>query len=184
MMTTKYRWLASAALAAALVSYAGAADAAGVKLGTLSCHVSSGWGFVFGSSRDLRCYFHPNNREPERYEGSISKFGVDIGYTSGGEIIWEVFAPHSGMPRGSLQGDYAGATASATVGFGIGAHALVGGLDRSIALQPLSLEGNSGLNVAAGIGAIRLHYVGAPDMGPPDRDRDMDRGGDQDEHEH
>jgi hypothetical protein len=163
-MSNKFRLLASAALAAAVMSYAGAADADGVKVGALTCNVSSGWGFIFGSSRDLVCYFHPNNAVPERYEGTISKFGVDIGYTSGGEIIWEVFAPNSGKARGALQGDYAGATAGATVGLGVGAHVLIGGLDRSIALQPLSLEGNKGLNVAAGIGAMTLHDAPLPNM--------------------
>jgi hypothetical protein len=92
----------------------------------------------------------------EHYTGSISKFGVDIGYTDGGVLIWGVFAPSSDVRKGALEGDYAGATASATVGVGVGANVLLGGLDKSIALQPLSVEGNKGLNVAAGIGSISL----------------------------
>lgn len=136
----------------------------GVKVGTLTCHVASGWGFVFGSSKDLRCNFHPNGRKGEHYAGSISKFGVDIGYTDGGELIWGVFAPTSDVRPGALEGDYAGASASATVGVGVGANVLVGGLDKSIALQPLSVEGNSGLNVAAGIGSISLKYMPAEPM--------------------
>jgi uncharacterized protein DUF992 len=71
-------------------------------------------------------------------------------------LVWAVFAPSSDVRAGALQGDYAGATASATVGVGLGANVLIGGLDKSIALQPLSVEGNRGLNVAAGIGAISL----------------------------
>jgi hypothetical protein len=160
-MTRTIRLLAGAALTAGALSFAGAAQAAphGVKVGTLSCDVSSGWGFIFGSSKDLHCSFHPN-RSPmgEHYEGSINKFGVDIGYTSGGVIIWEVFAPSSDLRHGALQGDYAGVSASATVGVGAGANVLIGGFDRSIALQPVSIEGNTGLNVAAGIGAISLKY--------------------------
>lgn len=152
--------MGAAALGAfALVAPAQAAEH-GVKVGTLTCHVASGWGFVFGSSKDLRCNFHPNGHRGEHYAGSISKFGVDIGYTDGGELIWGVFAPTSDVRPGALEGDYAGATASATVGVGVGANVLVGGLDKSIALQPLSVEGNSGLNVAAGIGSITLKYVG------------------------
>lgn len=135
------------------------AQAAGVKVGTLTCSVASGWGFIFGSSKDLRCNFHPDKMVGEHYVGTISKFGVDIGYTDSAVIVWAVFAPNSGPKRGALQGDYAGATASATVGVGVGAHALVGGLDRSITLQPLSIEGNTGLNVAGGIGAMSLRYV-------------------------
>ena len=144
----------------ALAAPAQAADSPhGVKVGTLTCHVASGWGFIFGSSKDLRCNFRPNGHQGEHYAGSISKFGVDIGYTEGGELIWGVFAPSSDVRPGALEGDYAGATASATVGVGLGANVLVGGLDKSIALQPLSVEGNTGLNVAAGVGSISLKYV-------------------------
>jgi len=178
-MISKYRLLAGAAVAATALTFAGVANAApaGVKIGTLACHVSSGWGFIFGSSKDLHCDFNPSRMHGgERYEGSITKFGVDIGYTGGGEIIWEVFAPASDLRHGALQGNYAGATASATVGVGLGAHVLVGGLDRSIALQPLSIEGNNGLNVAAGIGSIDLKYVPSDmDRHVEDMDRDRDR---------
>lgn len=145
----------------------GPADAAaGVKVGVLTCHVSSGWGFIFGSSKDLRCNFSPTSGPGERYGGTVSKFGVDIGYTAGGVIVWNVVAPTTSLRHGALSGDYAGATASATAGVGVGANVLVGGLDRSITLQPVSFEGNSGLNVAAGIGAIHLHYS-APEVPPP-----------------
>src|ERR1700687_3772455 len=148
---------AARAGAVALATPAGAAPH-GVKVGTLTCHVASGWGFVFGSSRDLRCNFRPNHHEGERYSGSISKFGVDLGYTEDGVILWAVFAPSSDVRAGALQGDYAGVTAGATVGVGLGAHVLIGGLDKSISLEPLSVEGNEGLNVAAGIGSISLRY--------------------------
>ena len=160
-MQKKFPVILGAMLTALILTAAGAADAAphGVKVGVLSCDVSSGWGFVFGSSKDLHCTFRPNNRRPERYSGTISKFGVDVGYTDGGVLIWGVFAPSSDLRAGALQGDYAGATASATVGVGAGANVLVGGLDKSIALQPLSIEGNTGLNVAAGIGAISLQAM-------------------------
>ena len=150
---------ASAAALAVAVAFAAPAHAAGVKIGTLTCNVASGWGFVFGSSKDLRCTFHSNSRYSEHYIGSVSKFGVDIGYTDSSVIVWAVLAPTSGVKRGALQGGYGGATASATVGVGAGANLLVGGFDRSITLQPLSVEGSTGLNVAAGIGAIDLKYV-------------------------
>jgi hypothetical protein len=139
----------------ALFSGNAIAAPAGVRVGSLTCNVASGWGFVFGSSRDLHCTFHGNHRS-EHYTGAISKFGVDIGYQEGGVLIWGVFAPASDVRQGALQGIYAGATASATVGAGLGANVLVGGLDKSIALQPVSIEGNKGLNVAAGIGTIEL----------------------------
>lgn len=152
--------LAAALLAAGATVAAGSANAAGVKVGTLTCNVSSGWGFIIGSSRDLRCNFRPTNAPSgEHYEGSVTKFGVDIGYTEGGVIVWEVVAPTADMRKGALDGGYAGATASATLGVGAGANVLIGGLNKSIALQPVSFEGNRGLNVAAGIGAINLKYT-------------------------
>ena len=161
-MSTKLRLLASAALVGTMLSYSGAAsaDESGIKVGTLACHVSSGWGYIIGSSRKVNCDFQPSGMpEGEHYVGSISKLGVDIGYTGGGEIVWEVFAPASDVSPGALEGEYAGATASATVGIGVGAHALVGGFSRSVALQPLSIEGNSGLNVAAGVGQLSLRQA-------------------------
>ena len=163
------RSVSGAALAVAVAMSAGGANAdpSGVKVGTLTCNVASGWGFVFGSSRDLHCTFVPNKPSVEHYTGTISKFGVDIGYTDGGVLVWAVFAPSSDIGAGALDGDYVGATANATVGVGVGASVLIGGGDKSIALQPLSVEGNTGLNVAGGIGAISLHAEAPPPAPPP-----------------
>jgi hypothetical protein len=157
-MKKSFRLLMSAGFAAASLMVAGAAQAAphGVRVGDLTCNVASGWGFVFGSSKDLHCTFRGNGHH-EHYTGTISKFGVDLGYTGGEVLVWGVFAPTSDMREGALQGDYAGVSAQATVGVGLGANVLVGGLDKSIALQPLSVSGEKGLNVAAGIGSISLH---------------------------
>ena len=130
---------------------------AGVKVGTLSCHEAAGWGFVFGSSRAVRCIYTGAGGRTERYEGSISKFGVDIGYQQSGVLIWAVVAPTEHISPGALDGHYGGATAEATAGVGVGANVLIGGSERSIALQPLSIEGATGLNIAAGIGEITLH---------------------------
>jgi len=153
-------------LAAALVAGLGAAAESpgasaagpGVAVGTLTCNVASGWGFVFGSSRALNCILRGVNGVAEQYTGNITKFGADIGYTQGGVIVWTVFAPQAVLTPGAIAGGYAGGTASATVGVGLGANGLVGGSNNTIALQPLSLEGNTGLNVAAGIAAINLTY--------------------------
>ena len=64
--------------------------------------------------------------------------------------------PHRRSAPGTLAGNYVGGTASATVGVGVGANALVGGFNNSIALQPLSIEANRGLNVAAGVAEMTL----------------------------
>ena len=145
----------AAALGIAAASAAPAGAQSGVKVGTLTCNVSSGWGFVFGSSRALNCTF-ASLGHVEYYVGNISRFGVDLGYIQGGVLIWTVVAPTATLAPGSLSGGYAGGTASATVGIGVGANALIGGSGNTIALQPLSLEGQTGLNVAAGIGAMTL----------------------------
>jgi len=134
------------------------AQQAGVAVGVLTCNVSSGRGFVFGSSRSLRCTYSPQPGVAEHYAGSIKKFGVDVGYVSSAVIVWGVIAPTSDMAPGALAGTYVGATGSASVGVGVGANVLVGGFNKSVTLQPVSLEGNQGLNVAGGIGAIRLRF--------------------------
>jgi len=143
--------------ASALVSPASAAS--GVAVGMLTCNVASGWGFIFGSSRALNCTLTGTNGVVEKYTGNITKFGADIGYTQAGVIVWTVFAPQANLQPGALTGGYAGGTASATVGVGLGANALIGGSGNTIALQPLSMSGQTGLNVAAGIAAISLTYT-------------------------
>jgi hypothetical protein len=143
----------AAALALAAPSYAGSG---GVKIGTLSCHVNGGWGLVLGSSRDLACTFSGAGDKVEHYRGSISKFGVDIGYKHAGVMVWTVFAPAADVGPGALAGHYGGATAGAAVGVGVGANALLGGFNNSFALQPLSIEGSTGLNVAAGVAGMSL----------------------------
>jgi hypothetical protein len=129
-----------------------------VKAGVLTCNVDSGWGFVFGSSRDLKCTYSGSGRN-EHYSGHIAKYGVDIGYLQGGVIVWGVLAPTNTLAAGALAGDYGGATGGASVGVGVDANVLVGGFNKSITLQPVSLEGDKGLNVAAGIAAVTLHHV-------------------------
>jgi hypothetical protein len=133
-----------------------------VKIGYLSCHVASGWGFIFGSSRKLQCTYTPaeKGKKIENYTGSISKFGADIGYLQSGVILWTVLSPGTKITEnpGLLSGHYSGATASATLGLGVGGNILVGGMDGSISLQPLSIEGNTGLNVAAGVAMMDLKF--------------------------
>jgi hypothetical protein len=122
----------------------------------LTCNVSSGFGFIFGSSRSLNCTESPGPGHPEHYVGNINKFGVDIGYIQGGVLVWSVVAPTATPAPCSLAGTYAGAAANATVGVGGGANVLVGGNGNSISLQPVSIEGTTGLNVAAGIASMTL----------------------------
>ncbi|HTT81585.1 MAG TPA: DUF992 domain-containing protein [Stellaceae bacterium] len=148
-----------AAVAASLVlapAMAGPAAAqAGVQVGTLTCNSAGGWGFIFGSTRALACTFAGPGRVAY-YRGEISKFGVDIGYTAGGVLVWTVVAPTANLGAGDLAGTYVGGTASATVGVGVGANALIGGSGNHVTLQPVSIEANRGLNVAAGVASLTL----------------------------
>jgi hypothetical protein len=128
----------------------------GVKAGVLTCDVASGWGFVFGSSKSLKCTYSAKPGVTEHYTGTVGKFGVDIGYTAASVIAWTVLAPSSDLAPGALAGTYAGGSGSATVGGGLGANVLVGGGAKSVALQPVSFEAATGLNVAGGIAVITL----------------------------
>ncbi len=137
-----------------------------VKTGYLTCHEASGWGFIIGSSHKIHCTYTSNKHRAEYYSGSISKFGADIGYLQSAVILWAVAAPTTELGAGALAGDYAGAEASVALGVGAGANVLLGGFHRSIALQPVSVEGQNGLNVAAGIANMSLKYEGTT---PPRR---------------
>ena len=129
-----------------------------VRAGYLSCHVASGWGFIFGSSRKVQCAYAMQPNYTEYYSGTISKFGADIGYLQSAVMLWSVMAPTTNLGQGALAGDYAGATASAAVGVGGGANALIGGFKSSIALQPISVEAQNGLNIAAGVASLSLKF--------------------------
>jgi hypothetical protein len=149
--------VAGLALGALTLQAPARADAT-VKAGMLTCHVASGWGFIFGSSRDLRCVYSGSNGRSEDYNGKISKFGVDIGYLKSGVLVWAVLAPSTNLAGGALSGDYGGVTAGASAGVGANANVLIGGSTKSISLQPVSVEGDKGINIAAGIAAISLRH--------------------------
>lgn len=152
------------ALAVALAGAAlpGAAQAQVVQAGTLTCEVAPGIGLVIGSRKAVSCSFQNSAAEIEVYDGQISKLGVDLGITDQQLIVWSVFAPSGRIVRGALAGSYLGATAEATVGVGAGANVLVGGFRRSITLQPLSISGQEGLNVAAGGASLTLRLRPEP----------------------
>jgi len=126
------------------------------KIGTLTCDISAGLGLIITSKKSLACMFTPSAAGPrEVYSGSITKFGLDLGATAGGEMVWSVFAP-SNKHFGALAGHYGGASAEATVGAGLGANVLVGGSERTVTLQPLSVQGQAGLNLAVGVSELDL----------------------------
>src|SRR4029079_14333355 len=145
-----------AVAAAVALPIPASAQANRTKVGTLSCDISGGIGLIITSKKDLTCMFTPSQPGPrEVYVGAINRFGLDLGATAGGEMVWAVYAPTT-RRFGALAGNYAGASAEATVGAGLGANVLVGGSDRTIALQPLSVQGQAGLNVSAGVAELIL----------------------------
>lgn len=129
----------------------------GIKVGVLNCDVSAGVGLILGGSQSASCVFEGANGA-QNYEGRISKVGLDIGVTDAAVMSWVVFAAGNLAP-GSLAGTYVGATADAAVAVGLGANVLVGGSGNSIALQPISVEGQTGLNVAVGLAEFKLKYI-------------------------
>jgi Protein of unknown function (DUF992) len=131
--------------------------AGGVKVGVLSCKIEGGVGLIIGSSKRAVCVFRPaSGARAERYRGSIGKLGVDIGVTNQTVLGWAVFAPGK-VKRGSLRGNYSGVSAEATAIVGLGANVLVGGFNRGINLQPISLQAQTGLNIAAGVASLSLN---------------------------
>jgi hypothetical protein len=128
--------------------------------GQLKCDVEGGMSFFVGSSRGLDCVFTPTDSPPQFYKGSINKIGLDIGFQSRGVIVWAVLSPGLTRGPGSLSGNYVGASAEVVAGVGASVNALVGG--NKVVLNPISVSGDVGLNVAGGIADIDLVYVGGP----------------------
>ena len=128
-----------------------------VRIGQLTCRLSAGVGLMVGSQRKVDCLLKGQPGEPdEQYTGTMARIGLDLGVTGGGVIVWTVFAD-TNRYTGMLAGKYGGATAEVSVAAGLGANVLVGGSHRRVALQPLSLPGQVGLNIGAGIGELELH---------------------------
>jgi hypothetical protein len=151
--------LAAVAALSAMAAASTAMAGEHTQVGDLTCDVSGGIGLIFGSQRSLNCTFMPSTPGPiEYYSGTLTKLGVDVGVTTGGVMVWLVFAPTS-RPVGALSGSYGGATAEASVGGGVGANVLIGGSNRTVELQPVALQGQTGLNLAAGVAGIDLHWV-------------------------
>lgn len=157
------RTTARAAVVLTLAIVPATAQQAGrTKVGTLTCNISPGVGMIVAGQRQLSCiYASARGRAREAYEGTVSTLGLDIGATSGGQLTWAVFAPTT-LRRAALAGTYAGATAGGTVGAGVGANLLIGGSDRTVALQPLSVQGQTGVNITAGVSSMELRPTTAP----------------------
>lgn len=127
-----------------------------VKVGVLECRGGASIGFIVGSVTNLGCVLHADGVPDDFYVATIRKVGVDLGITQESQLTWVVYAPVNRLGPGDLSGNYAGAQGSASVGLGVGGNALIGGSANSIALQPLSVQGQVGINVAAGLESLEL----------------------------
>jgi Protein of unknown function (DUF992) len=127
-----------------------------VQVGVLECRGGASIGFIVGSVTNLGCVLRIDGRPMDRYVATIRKVGVDLGITQETALAWGVFAPVKQLGPGDLTGNYAGAQGSAAIGVGAGGNVLIGGSNNSIALQPLSLQGQVGLSVAAGLESLEL----------------------------
>jgi len=155
-----FRYMIGAAALAMVVALAEPAAAQRIRAGLLTCDVSGGIGLVLGSQKQVSCVYNPDFPGPqEAYVGTFTKFGLDIGVTGAGVMVWAVFTDSTRGP-GFLAGDYVGATGEVTVAAGLGANVLVGGSNRTVALQPVSVSGQVGLNLAVGLGDLTLRPAG------------------------
>jgi hypothetical protein len=147
----------SAIVCAIIFLASGAAQAQPVRVGGLTCSTGPRVGLVLGSRQDMRCIFRASGTGQQyAYRGTIRRIGLDVGVTRGGTLFWAVFARNSQIGRGTLRGNYVGASGNVAIGLGLGAKVLIGGSRRTITLQPLSVEGQIGINLALGVANLTL----------------------------
>jgi len=148
------------AVAALVGSFATANAQQNVQVGVLECHGGQNVGMVIASSTTLECVFNGGGRRPELYLARVSRFGVDLGVTEQTGLAWAVHAPTLRLGRGALAGSYGGVGGNAAFGVGGGGNLLLGGSANSYALQPLSLQGQTGVNVSGGVVGLTLEPAG------------------------
>ena len=145
-------------VSAVLSTAASAADTDKTQVGKLKCEVEGGIGLILGSKKEMGCVFEKNDGSVENYVGRVTKIGVDIGVTKESTILWAVFAPSGKNDKGALAGKYSGVAAEATVVGGVGANALFSA-GNNFTLQPFSVQGQVGFNIAGGLSQIKLEFV-------------------------
>lgn len=154
-----YRLLLALFALVAMLAMPAAAQApqSWTQVGALSCQVDPNVGFIIVGSQSMRCLFTPNtSQEREAYAGALNTVGLNVGISAGGVLGWAVFAPTAGLPHGALAGEYVGVSGDVGIGLGAGANVLLGGSNRTVALQPISLQGSIALNVVAGVSSLKL----------------------------
>jgi Protein of unknown function (DUF992) len=151
----------TAALLISVMAAAAPANAQGntIRQGVLTCRAGASIGLIVGSRQRLRCQFKSDRGRTQNYTGVINRVGLDLGVTGGGVMVWAVLASTPTVAPGALTGRFVGASGDVAVGVGVGANVLIGGTRRSVSLQPLSVEGQVGVNLALGVAALTLTPV-------------------------
>jgi hypothetical protein len=125
--------------------------------GTLTCRGNGSIGLILGSKQRMSCEFRRTRGGPSvKYKARITRIGLDLGVTGKTKMVWTVLSSTDNPKTGALAGRYAGISANAAVGVGVGANALIGGSSNSIVLQPLSVQAQTGVNVAVGVKGLTL----------------------------
>lgn len=149
--------MALSVLSAGAAMQPASAAAGHIKIGVLTCAAGVEVGLLITSGEKIHCSFVPDKHVPEHYHGKIRKFGLDVGITAASVIVWAVLAVEGTQYNpGALAGTYAGVSAEETVALGLGANLLVGGGSDGFVLQPLSVQGQAGLNLAVGVSVLHL----------------------------
>ena len=160
-MLRKYLLLAALGVGAIFSEHAAAQS--WTQVGTLSCRVDPNIGFIIVGHQPMQCVYTqaPSavpQMPPQSYDGALSTVGLALGVSTGSVLGWAVLAPTSGVPAGALAGEYVGVSADVGLGLGAGANVLLGGSNRTVALQPLSLQGSTAINVIAGVSSLKLRW--------------------------
>lgn len=128
-----------------------------VRAGQLVCKGGVGFGLLVISSKPFDCKFTPaKGGASHYYRARVTNLGVDIGITGPTVLVWTVLTSTTSLAKGHLAGQYLGVGAEASAGIGAGAKLLIGGFKKSIALQPLAVQGQTGVNIAYGVSGLRL----------------------------
>jgi hypothetical protein len=134
------------------------AQAQPARAGLLTCNAASGFGFIFGSTREVNCVFAPDSGTAQHYVGHIDSFGFDKGYTAAGVLMWAVLAATTPPASGALAGTFEPHPGSTFVGQTPATNTLIGGSGNTIALLPFDLIPNTNINDAAGVAKMTLTH--------------------------
>jgi len=151
-----FAFIASAMMA--VPAFAGHSSA-GTKIGILTCDAVPGskLNLLVHSTTDVECTFNSTAGEgTEHYVGETGVgFGIDLKWDSESHLVFTVFAAEGSGSNKLSSGKYVGVGAEAAAGLGLGAHALVGGSNKSVSLQP-AIQAGVGVGASAGLTYLYL----------------------------